>query len=984
MSHQQKDNKNKKFGGGGGGGSGGGGGYNNSPQQKHQSPKQHHHHGGGGGGHHHNNSPQQQSHSNNNNNSSSGQLDDSTKRMKERTVFMSMNLIGHHVAVQLKNGDCYEGILTSTNTSQVGWGCALKFARKREVSPPSIITTAPIPQLVIDAKDFLGLTATGIVFDNISQSAFGKEAQFGFHTDTDISGHDGVIRERELTPWVSEDGGENLESVKINPANANWDQFATNEKLFGVKTSYNEDLYTTTLNRDSDHYRTRIKDAERLAAEIESKQSNNIHLMEERGLIRAADYDEEERYSSVIRNGTSSSSTTSPPNNNDKSKNMMPTSNSNVYIPPSKRGSVTGAAGTSSPSIPPLSTQKVSPTTTTAAASTTSPTTKQSTTTAATTPVAAAAASAKPTASVEEKSTTTTTTSTTTSTAAASTTSPSNNSPSHQQQQQHFKESTSGSTGSLLKDSPVTKLRLRDRAGSIDHNDSLLNSPRDGQSPRTLQSYNKIRAAIVAEKLRNSAEPRSPLFSPLVSDPVGLSALSLDVSKPNISEDTIKEFNEFLLTKSTTEQPPSADRKSQIENLKNFSRDLSRSRPGSPLIGPNSPRPMSNLSSISLSGALSPRTSASDIPVIRPIATAPGAATTTTTTTTTSTTTDDKEKEKETTTDATAVSSSADTKKADPATKSETTTDKPADTVAKPISKLKLNPNAKEFTPVSLNSNAPVFTPKNFIPATVAKQGLLGSGNIEFYEANSRANTYPNISINDLYYESMKRRQQNPEQSNAPSTYWNESYGVRGSSQYGADDDYMPPAQYPPAMRPPFIQMGVPAIIPTYYPPPVANVAPGAPGVPVPVKSMKPIYNPQPRGQPYAPPPPLLQAPGAMGQPPPQYVFPPQFQYVPQVYPPPGGPHTMPPKRSYYPGQNPSNGYQPIQPHGIMLPQNTSQPPSPQHQSPQIPSPTSPPHHSRMVPSSPQMINPMYPYPMIQRYPPHGNDPNATYPPPYN
>lgn len=47
-----------------------------------------------------------------------------------------------------------------------------------------------------------------------------------------------------------------------------WDQFATNEKLFGVTTSFNEDEYTTKLDRSAKDYKEKEKRAEKIAAEI--------------------------------------------------------------------------------------------------------------------------------------------------------------------------------------------------------------------------------------------------------------------------------------------------------------------------------------------------------------------------------------------------------------------------------------------------------------------------------------------------------------------------------------------------------------------------------------------------------------------------------------------------------------------------------------------------------------------------------------------
>lgn len=83
---------------------------------------------------------------------------------------------------------------------------------------------------------------------------------------------------------------------------AGWNQFDANEKLFGVVSSFDENLYTTKLDK------TKIpndlsREAERIAMEIERQTTTNFHLQEERGQANAQrdGLDEEARYSSVDR-----------------------------------------------------------------------------------------------------------------------------------------------------------------------------------------------------------------------------------------------------------------------------------------------------------------------------------------------------------------------------------------------------------------------------------------------------------------------------------------------------------------------------------------------------------------------------------------------------------------------------------------------------------------------------------------------------------
>ena len=78
-----------------------------------------------------------------------------------------------------------------------------------------------------------------------------------------------------------------------------WDQFSANEKKFGVKASFDKNLYTTKLDVSSIDA-SRRAEAERIAREIDSTSSTNMHVAEERNQAIAGDYDEEDRYSGVL------------------------------------------------------------------------------------------------------------------------------------------------------------------------------------------------------------------------------------------------------------------------------------------------------------------------------------------------------------------------------------------------------------------------------------------------------------------------------------------------------------------------------------------------------------------------------------------------------------------------------------------------------------------------------------------------------------
>ena len=81
-----------------------------------------------------------------------------------------------------------------------------------------------------------------------------------------------------MTAWASDTPspapgvtfGSHGDDVTFGPgaSNGSWDQFATNEKLFGVKTSFDEEVYTTKLDRSGPDFKERERKAQQIANEI--------------------------------------------------------------------------------------------------------------------------------------------------------------------------------------------------------------------------------------------------------------------------------------------------------------------------------------------------------------------------------------------------------------------------------------------------------------------------------------------------------------------------------------------------------------------------------------------------------------------------------------------------------------------------------------------------------------------------------------------
>ena len=111
-----------------------------------------------------------------------------------------------------------------------------------------------------------------------------------FRTDSDISANY-ASRERKLQPWEAPSTPDL--DLSLEP-NGEWDQFRANEQQFGLKSDYDEELYTTKIDRSGILYRMREIEAERKVREIEGDVATNPHIREERGLKAEDDGEDEE------------------------------------------------------------------------------------------------------------------------------------------------------------------------------------------------------------------------------------------------------------------------------------------------------------------------------------------------------------------------------------------------------------------------------------------------------------------------------------------------------------------------------------------------------------------------------------------------------------------------------------------------------------------------------------------------------------------
>lgn len=268
-----------------------------------------------------------------------------TKNFNDRLDYLLVNSIGSNVVVTSTSGIQFEGVLSACNLESTnGIDVILKNARivdngiTKEVKD---LTDKIEETLLIQGDDVAEIDLKNIDFNleeqwenskkleeekkqeeekkkadaaankasagvaSRSPSGTPAEGKKTFQTDVDIS-RSKEIKQRELQKWTPDDDETfKMGAGSLEDDDGKWDQFAVNEKKFGIKSSFDEHFYTTKINKEDPNYAERLKEAERIAKEIESQgTSGNVHIAEDRGIILDdSGMDEEDLYSGVDRRG---------------------------------------------------------------------------------------------------------------------------------------------------------------------------------------------------------------------------------------------------------------------------------------------------------------------------------------------------------------------------------------------------------------------------------------------------------------------------------------------------------------------------------------------------------------------------------------------------------------------------------------------------------------------------------------------------------
>lgn len=226
--------------------------------------------------------------------------------MRERFLHLMLSLVGQTISITLKSGAVIEGIMhTFTPFESLSAEHLNKY----------VIKSAKVIKGDVDIKGgtlIVGADKVSNVHIKSLRLEQSRQGGDSFQTDTDISAGGGNVKDDLVVAgnaWTTEKPSSNGRAGMFGTKNndlsggiGDWDQFHANETQFGVKASFDENLYTTSLDKTTVD-KNKLFEAEKMAREIEGKKSSNMHVAEERGQAIEGDYDEEDLYSGVLVTG---------------------------------------------------------------------------------------------------------------------------------------------------------------------------------------------------------------------------------------------------------------------------------------------------------------------------------------------------------------------------------------------------------------------------------------------------------------------------------------------------------------------------------------------------------------------------------------------------------------------------------------------------------------------------------------------------------
>ena len=212
-----------------------------------------------------------------------------------------LNSLGEKIRINLISGETIEGLLYTIDPINNEY---LLINNPRRFSRTGVPLFLKESILKIYFKEILSFNYE--INNNISDNKNKKDI---FKLDSDISNINNIYSSKAEEKLVKYEVKEEDKNIYMNKKleddeDENWDQFELNKKMYNVISTYDENLYTTKLDKNKITEEDK-KYADKMYKEImsSSNNENDIHILEDRGIIQQNyDFDEEDKYSSVIKN----------------------------------------------------------------------------------------------------------------------------------------------------------------------------------------------------------------------------------------------------------------------------------------------------------------------------------------------------------------------------------------------------------------------------------------------------------------------------------------------------------------------------------------------------------------------------------------------------------------------------------------------------------------------------------------------------------
>ena len=227
----------------------------------------------------------------------------SEKIINQRYYSLILNSLGEKIHIDLISGDSIEGLLYTIDPINNEY---LIINNPRRLSRTGVPLFLKESMLKIYFKE---ISSINYEINNNTQEGKNNNKKSQFVLDSQISKKNmNKTKEEKLVKYEIKEEDKNNKYINQSledEENVDWDQFELNKKVYNVVSTYDENLYTTKLDKNKITEEEKIF-ADKMYNEImnSNKDEKNIHVLEDRGVVQQKDndLDEEDKYSSVIKN----------------------------------------------------------------------------------------------------------------------------------------------------------------------------------------------------------------------------------------------------------------------------------------------------------------------------------------------------------------------------------------------------------------------------------------------------------------------------------------------------------------------------------------------------------------------------------------------------------------------------------------------------------------------------------------------------------